>query len=141
MRNDLLLYIAAFALSLVLSVGSFAGSAADADTGGIPNTYDNCIDVPNGPLAGSCSTNQDGDADGYGNACDFDFNNDGATGLDDLSSILVAVGTVDPVLDTNCDGAVGLDDLSSVLLTIGLVPGPSGLSCAAATLPGTCPPL
>ena len=46
----------------------------DADGDGVPNELDNCIDIPNaGVLA--C----DSDMDGYGNACDADFNNDGVS--------------------------------------------------------------
>ena len=139
MRSGLLLCIVAFALS----AGSFAGSIADTDSDGIPDSYDNRISDSNGPLTltNQCTTNQDGDEDGYGNSCDFDFNNDGATGLDDLSSILVAIGLIDPVRDINCDGAVGLDDLSIVLTDIGQVPGPSGLACSVANTKFTCPPL
>jgi hypothetical protein len=119
-------------------MGSFAGSIADADSDGVPDVYDNCQTTPNGPLAGACATQQDGDVDGYGNACDTDFNNDGATGLDDVNDILGSVGSNDPTRDLNCDGAVGLDDLNNALGTVGSNPGPSGLACAGSV---PCPPL
>ena len=59
----------------------------DRDGDGIRGSFDNCIDVANGPLAstGSCDSQLDGDLDGYGNICDSDVDNDGATGLDDVS--------------------------------------------------------
>jgi hypothetical protein len=72
--------------------------------------------------------------DGYGNTCDTDLNNDGATGPDDLSATFGAVSAVstDPKFDYNCDGGAGPDDLSRSLAdTIAVaVPGPSGKACA-----------
>ncbi|MFP6606456.1 MAG: hypothetical protein VCC19_07780 [Myxococcota bacterium] len=101
---------------------------------------DNCVIVPNGPLAGACSAQEDGDMDGYGVACDTDFNNNGATDAADLGAMLTAVITVSPavVTDLNCNGAADAADLSKVFVdTIySLVPGPSGLACAG-TVP--CP--
>ena len=93
MKFNLLALACALTMAFGLSMGSFAGSIADADSDGIPDNYDNCSSVPNGPLAatGQCFTNQDGDEDGFGNSCDSDFNNDGATGVDDLSLILANI--------------------------------------------------
>ncbi len=141
MKFNLLALACALALTFGLSMGSFAGAVADADSDGIPDSFDNCINEANGPLAGTCTTNNDGDDDGYGNACDKDFNNDGAAGLDDLTQILNNIGSTEAQLDLNCDGAAGLDDLTEVLNNIGQVPGPSGLACSAANLKGSCPPL
>jgi len=140
MKFNLLALACALALAFGLSMGSFAGSVADADSDGIPDTADNCINAVNGPLAGSCALNNDGDEDGYGNSCDSDFNQDGATGFDDLNTVLLNIDAVDPVLDLNCDGAVGFDDLNTVLLSIDAIPGPSGRDCAGLVV-GACPPL
>lgn len=119
------------------SAGPAPVSAPDTDGDGVADPQDNCVTVPNGPLAqGSCSTQDDADGDGYGNACDTDFNNDGATGPDDLSAMLIQVIQVgtDPEFDPGCDGASGPDDLSRLISdTIAVaVPGPSGLPCAGA---------
>ncbi len=146
MKFNLLALACALAVAFGLSMGSFAGSIDDADSDGIPDNYDNCEIAANGPLgagSGSCFTNQDGDEDGFGNTCDYDFNNDGATGVDDLSYILANIGSTEAQLDLNCDGAAGVDDLSTVLANIGSVPGPSGLPCAdpSPAGKGTCPPL
>lgn len=138
MKFNLLALACALMLAFGLSMGSFAGSIADADSDGVPDVHDNCQLAANGPLAGSCSLQNDGDNDGYGNSCDTDFNNDGATGLDDVNDILGSVGSTDAARDLNCDGAVGLDDLNFALGTVGGTPGPSGLACAG-SIP--CPPL
>lgn len=119
----------------IAEIVAFA-SDTDSDDDGVLDAMDTCVD-----LAHSCQ--RDGDSDGYGNPCDTDLNNDGATGFDDLSEILEAA--VLPVLgpewdryDINCDGAHALDDVSQVWFDAISIeqPGPSGLSCAG-TVP--CP--
>jgi hypothetical protein len=123
-------------LTIGLSFGSFAGSAPDADSDGVPDVYDNCIDVPNGPLlgTGNCTSQEDYDGNGYGQPCDTDVNNDGGTGLDDIGLVIAAQGNgADDTSDFNCDLGVGLDDLATALTALGSAPGPSGLSCAAPT--------
>jgi hypothetical protein len=141
MKFNLLALACALALAFGLSMGSFAGSVADADLDGIPDQYDNCVNNANGPLLGTCSTNNDGDEDGYGNSCDRDFNNNGATDVTDLTTILNNVGSADPQLDLNCNGLADLSDLTVVLNSLGSTPGPSGLGCAVANTKLTCPPL
>ena len=135
MRNLFILGCAAL-LALGLSFGSFAGSITDGDGDGVPDQYDNCQTTANGPtgVTGACNGQEDGDLDGYGNPCDYDANNDGATGLDDLSDTIdnVAITSTNPVYDFNCDGAAGLDDLSDTIdnAAATTLPGPSGLACA-----------
>ena len=131
--------------AIVWCGGAFAQSVGDVDVDGIPDDQDNCLDVPNGPLAwtGNCDSQEDADQDGFGNACDGDFNNDGASGLDDCSLLYIAAANVstDPIFDMNCDGAVGFDDFSILwvgYLVLALPPGPSGLSCAGVG-PFPCP--
>lgn len=143
--HSLLLPLAlAAALAALLGPGPAQTGVADADSDGIPDSFDNCIFAPNGPLSGGasqCFTNEDGDDDGYGNRCDGDFNNDGATGLRDLDQVVEAFDTVDAELDVGCDGFVGFDDLNAVLFWQLQPPGPSGLPCAEANEKGTCPPI
>lgn len=108
----------------------------DSDSDGVLDSEDNCVDVPNGPLAAtnSCDAQQDADMDGFGNGCDSDINNDGGPGGFDISYIFAAFREVstNPVFDLNCDGAVGLDDVSKAWydLVYYTIPGPSGLVCA-----------
>ncbi len=141
MRNLIVLGCAGL-LAFGLSLSSFAGSPVDTDSDGVVDTADNCTVVPNGPAlaTGSCDSQEDGNFNGYGNPCDTDTNQDGATGLDDVGDTFdqaVIAGT-DPNFDFNCDGATGLDDVGTVFddAVIAAVPGPSGLACAG-TVP--CP--
>ena len=145
MIRNLIVLGCAGLLAVGLSMSSTAGLDPDTDLDGIPDSSDNCLVLANGPDlqdpgTPQCNTQLDGNADGYGNPCDTDLNNDGATGVDDLSIINAqqkAIST-DPQWDVDCDGAASLGDLSIVNAAqkIVLVPGPSGLACAG-TVP--CP--
>jgi hypothetical protein len=112
---------------------------ADTDGDGVLDLHDNCILVANGPLASApgtvCNAQEDGDLDGYGSPCDFDVNNDGGTGINDVlefSQRMEEVST-DPVFDADCDGAVSINDYLAAIeaSNTNAVPGPSGLSCAS----------
>ena len=115
-----------------------AGPIMDFDMDGVPDEFDNCVEVPNGPFGESeCPIPQyDGDMDGYGNACDGDFDQDGRTGGTDFLALSAAYGTgpgmpgFDPAMDINCNEVIGSEDLVYTLRTFGMAPGPSGLSCA-----------
>ncbi len=145
MRNLFVLGCAGL-LAIGLSVSSFAGGGTDTDGDGLVDTSDDCTVVPNGPALSTppgCWTGTeqlDGDQDGYGNPCDTDTNNDGATGLDDVAATFAEAAIVgtNPVFDFNCDGAAGLDDVAAAFADASVVanPGPSGLACAG-TIP--CP--
>jgi len=88
-----------------LAMTANAGSIADTDSDLIPDVFDNCLDEANGP--GETSPQNDTDQDGFGNACDADFNNN---------------GVVDPA------------DFAAVVAGFNQAPGPSGLGCADATI-------
>jgi len=134
-RNIIVLGCTAL-LTIGLSFGAFAGAAPDSDADGVPDAYDNCTTIQNGPTASlfpNCNGQQDTATNGFGNPCDTDINNDGATGADDLAAFLITLGDTGTTSDFNCDGAVGADDLAYFLTQLGGTPGPSGLACAAPT--------
>lgn len=130
----------ALAASLLL-VAPLAAAAqlpdADSDNDGIPDEIDNCVLVPNAPPA-DCDTDQDG----YGNACDGDFDNNGVVNSYDFADYFApdykaaldsGWGT-----DMDCGGTVGSSDFVPLFLPQyqSALPGPSGLDCAG-TVP--CP--
>jgi len=109
----------------------------DMDTDLVADTVDNCEARANGPNEDS---NQiDTDQDGFGNACDTDYNNDGFTTTLDFPIYLAAfTGLVeDPSTDHTGDGLTTTIDFTRFLLdfTQQSPPGPSGLTCAGAAPP------
>ncbi len=101
----------------------------DLDSDGVTDAEDNCLVVAN-------QTQLDSDMDGYGNACDADYNNDGGVGSLDFMRIRQAYGTTagspgwDPQLDADGNGSIGSVEFSLVRGSFGYPPGPSGLACA-----------
>ncbi len=107
----------------------------DADGDGVPDDEDNCLELAN-------ADQRDTNRDGYGNACDPDYNDDGGVGVPDFNVLRAQFGKdegdadFDPDVDHNGDGGVGIPDFSVLRSFFGGPPGPSGLSCAG-TVP--CP--
>ncbi len=65
---------------------TIVNSGTDSDGDGVDDVCDTCTSTPNAPVGGAVPTNRtlvsrqyDDDADGRGNACDFDYNNSGLT--------------------------------------------------------------
>ncbi|MHC4179691.1 MAG: dockerin type I domain-containing protein [Planctomycetota bacterium] len=133
----------------------------DGDSDGIPDRFDNCVSIANGPLAGppTCyrTVDKDGvttavpalivgfdqvdtDGDGNGNPCDGDLNNDTAVNSTDQvalnTDLKTGSSTPGSGSDMNCDTAVNSTDqtLLNAQLKIG-APGPSGLWCAGTGTP------
>ena len=104
--------------ALVAAVAWTAGVAqAGTDGDGVPDGIDNCVATPNGP--GELSNQVDTDMDGWGNACDPDYTNDGAVTTVDYSGllnvILLGEGPLvgpDLVYDHDGDGHLTLGDLA-----------------------------
>jgi hypothetical protein len=128
MRNLIVLGCSAV-LAVALGLTSYAGSAVDTDLDGIVDPSDNCTIDQNGPLGGDCDAQQDGDNDGYGNACDTDTDNNGTTDLNDVNVTLAQskLGGTLLTYDYDCNGQTDLNDVLKALgdSKIGKVPGPS----------------
>ncbi len=96
----------------------------DTDSDGVVEYLDNCTQVAN-------PTQTDSDNDGFGNRCDADLNNNGATNAQDTSIFRPRLGTttVPPIYDIadlNGNGVVNAQDTSIFRTLLGQPPGPSG---------------
>ncbi len=96
----------------------------DTDIDGVVDSMDNCLDA-NYPNPGQDDT----DADGCGNLCDADYDNNGIVGFPDFGQFVAAFGTGDmekchnePI--SGC--VVGFPDFGSFVAMFGSPPGPSG---------------
>jgi len=110
------------------TVRSTAG-CDDADGDAICDESDSCLFVAN-------PSQLDSDFDGYGNACDPDYDNDGLVGSVDRSRLLAGLAedysapNYRAVHDSDGDGAVGDPEWAMLVARFGGAPGPSGLACA-----------
>ena len=100
--------------------GRVLDPAADYDSDGYPDTQDNCLLAANAPQ-------RDTDADGYGNQCDADLNNDGVINFVDVGAMKSVFFTANADADLNGDGAVNFTDLGVLKDSVFGAPGPSGL--------------
>jgi hypothetical protein len=114
-RNLMVLGCSAF-LAVALALTSYA-KTFDTDLDGVPDQTDNCDVDPNGPSLGDCAAQEDGDGDGFGNACDTDTNQAGQTDLGDVSATLSQskIGGTILNFDFDCDGVTALPDVSKAL--------------------------
>lgn len=97
----------------------------DADGDGVGDSVDNCLNASN-------ATQLDTDADGFGNACDADTNNDCIVNFVDLSAFGGAFLSAEALFDFNGDGAVNFIDLTTLSNAFLDAPGPSAAaSCSA----------
>jgi len=136
MRIKISIFVSLFAFGLALNANAGAFSDSDADL--VPDQFDNCVVLPNGPR--ETSNQVDSDQDGYGNACDSDYDQNNATTTLDFAIFLTAfTGGPTTVTDHNGDGATTTLDFSKYLEDFQVPlgpPGPSGLACAG-TVPCT----
>jgi len=96
--------------------------SVDSDADGVADASDNCTAVAN---AGQV----DFDADGYGNACDADFNNDCVVNFIDYSQLTNEfLSTTSGLFDLNADGVINFEDAAIFSNYFLLAPGPSGLT-------------
>ena len=107
------------ALFGVLPGPSAAGAQCiDSDGDGIYDGFDNCSNVIN-------PGQEDADADGHGNLCDGDFNNDCAVDFIDMVTLIAGLEGADPVLDLDSSGTVDPFDQQIFRTMFGITPGPS----------------
>ncbi len=119
--------------------GPYSASAAgpDADGDGIPDVRDKCSADSRNAVA---NRDYDSDCDGYGNACDADFDQSGDVSAADFSRYFVtSFKTGVPSrqgTDMDCSGTVDSTDFGDYFVPKfrgvlgGPIPGPSGLACA-----------
>ncbi len=105
---------------------SGAQCRADADDDQIADALDNCIETPN-------PSQEDTDADGIGNPCDADLNNDCQVDFADLFVMKSEFFSDGAASDLNADGVTNFQDLAIFKLRVFRPPGPSGL-------PNACEP-
>lgn len=93
----------------------------DYDEDNLKNFLDNCIFEPN-------SDQRDSNADGYGNVCDPDLNDDGVVNTIDLGILKLRFFTADPDADFDGNGVVNAVDLGILKARFFGMPGPSGIA-------------
>lgn len=84
----------------------------DADADGVPDYRDNCVQVPNGPLAPDAviSNQLDTDGDAAGDSCDPDDDNDGLPDAYEREHGLNPLDPADAALDRDGDGSSNLEE-------------------------------
>lgn len=101
-------------------ISRLSNPASDDDGDGISNGLDNCQTTPN-------ADQTDTDADGFGNACDPDYNNDCTVNAIDLGLFRQAFFSSDTNIDLNGDGIINAIDLGLFRTFFFEGPGPSCL--------------
>lgn len=91
----------------------------DIDGDGVQDASDNCQLVGN-------ADQRDSNADGFGNACDADLNNDCIVNVVDLGILRSRFFSDDADADSNGDGVVNIIDLGAMRAAFFDAPGPSG---------------
>jgi len=140
MKIKLIMLVSLFAFGFAMNAN--AGAVADDDGDLVPDAFDNCLNEANGP--GETSNQVDTDQDGYGNACDADYDNDVNFEVStvDFGIFLDAFTNVaGGVTDHDGDGQTTTTDFATFLFQFSTpaVPGPqigvSGLACAGVSTP------
>ena len=99
----------------------FGRAAGDSDGDGLIDPSDNCTLNAN-------ADQRDTDADGFGNVCDADLNNDCIVNFVDLGLLKGVFFGSDPDADFDGDGVVNFEDLGTLSAGFFEPPGPSGVA-------------
>jgi len=135
MKLKIILLASLFAFGFAMSAS--AGSVTDGDSDLVPDQFDNCDQIPNGPNEAP-KNQRDTDVDGYGNACDPDYDQNNAVTPTDFAVFLADFGSTGTDLtDHDGNGATTVTDFSVFLTYFGVSQGSSGLACAGT--PGCTP--
>jgi hypothetical protein len=122
MKFTIRMVLVAVAVTVALSI-AMSAQAADLDLDLVDDAFDNCSQVPNGP--NDLSNQVDTDNDGFGNACDCDFTQDGINLGDDLQLLRAAFYSTQELYDVDGDGFVlGIDVYICGVENFGFPPGP-----------------
>ncbi len=109
-------------IQLIVTYEYEPSSTPDSDGDGVLDDADNCTLAAN-------SNQDDTDADGYGNACDADVNNDGVINATDLGLFRLGFFSMGvTVTDFNGDGVTNAIDLGILRLSFFGAPGPSAFA-------------
>ncbi|HIF94832.1 MAG: thrombospondin type 3 repeat-containing protein [Myxococcales bacterium] len=119
MNIKLILFTGLIAASLAFVAN--AGSIDDTDTDLIPDVFDNCSLVANGPAG---QDQLDADADGFGNICDGDLDQDGVVAGSDFAAFVALFGAAGSAADFDGDGVVAGSDFAAFVALFGSAPGP-----------------
>jgi len=119
MNIKLILFTGLIAASLAFVAN--AGSIDDTDTDLIPDVFDNCSLVANGPAG---QDQLDADADGFGNICDGDLDQDGVVAGTDFGLFVGLFGSAGTAADFDGDGVVAGTDFVAFVALFGSAPGP-----------------
>ncbi|MEL7448090.1 MAG: thrombospondin type 3 repeat-containing protein, partial [Pseudomonadota bacterium] len=96
---------------------------SDTDEDGVSDAMDNCTAVAN-------ADQFDADGDGFGNACDADFDQDCVVSFQDLATMRESFFGENPLTDLDSDGTTNFSDLGILRNAFFGVPGPSGTVAA-----------
>lgn len=120
------LTIASFVLlAIAYSFSAGAGTIADVDGDNVPDVFDNCSTRVNGQTTGGLNKMQiDTDSDGFGDACDCDFTQDGFVLGGDISNLFGFFNGTDQLHDLTGDGFVLGGDVSFCFGQFNSTPGP-----------------
>ena len=114
-----------YAIAALLAMAAPAWGVLDDDGDGVANSADNCLFVSNAAPA-NCDT----DSDGFGSACDGDFDQSGHVSATDFSDHFLpdfGTGTDSGTgTDMDCSGIVNATDFGTYFLPQFLPPGSPG---------------